>query len=111
MRNKKIKNLRKVFGNSNKPRISVFRSNKSIYVQMIDDTSGKTLVSSSSREKIFQKEKKTKMELSNEVGKLFGKKVKTLLNIKKAVFDKGRYLYHGRVKSLVEGIRETGLKF
>ncbi|WP_185851390.1 50S ribosomal protein L18 [Blattabacterium cuenoti] len=111
-KNKKIKEkkFRKVFGNSNIPRISVFRSNKSIYVQMIDDNYGKTLVSSSSKEKIFQKEKKTKMELSYEVGKLLGEKAK-ILNIRKAVFDRGRYFYHGRIKSLAEGIRKMGLKF
>ncbi|WP_185855864.1 50S ribosomal protein L18 [Blattabacterium cuenoti] len=113
MKKKKIQfKLRKgkVFGKSNKPRISVFRSNKSIYVQMIDDDSGRTLIFSSSRENILKKENKTKIELSNEVGKLFGKKAKEL-NIQKAIFDRGRYLYHGRIKSLAEGIREMGLKF
>ncbi|AER40663.1 MAG: 50S ribosomal protein L18 [Flavobacteriales bacterium] len=102
--------LKKIFGTPKRPRISVFRSNKAIYVQIIDDLSGRTLVSSSSREKIFKNCTKTKKELSNEVGKLLGQRAKTL-NIQKVVFDKGRYLYHGRVKSLVEGIREMGLDF
>ncbi|WP_185868837.1 50S ribosomal protein L18 [Blattabacterium cuenoti] len=102
--------LRKIFGKSDRPRISVFRSNRGIYVQIIDDVSGKTLVSSSSKEKIFHNYKKTKTELSNEVGKLIGNKIKKL-KIKKLIFDKGRYLYHGRVKSLADGIREIGLEF
>ncbi|WP_185881716.1 50S ribosomal protein L18 [Blattabacterium cuenoti] len=109
------KKLKRVFGTSNRPRISVFRSNKAIYVQLIDDSSGKTLVSSSSREKVFtdndnKNKKKTKIELSNEVGRLLGKRAK-MLNIQKVVFDKGKYLYHGRIKSLAEGIREMGLDF
>ncbi|WP_185859695.1 50S ribosomal protein L18 [Blattabacterium cuenoti] len=103
---------KRVFGTFNRPRISVFRSNKAIYAQLIDDSSGKTLVSSSSREKIFinKNKKKTKTELSNEVGKLLGERAK-ILKIQKVVFDKGKYLYHGRIKSLAEGIREMGLDF
>ena len=68
------------------------------------------MVSSSSKEKIFHNYKKTKIELSNEVGKLLGNRAKKL-KIKKLIFDKGRYLYHGRIRSLAEGIREIGLKF
>ncbi|WP_041935999.1 50S ribosomal protein L18 [Blattabacterium sp. (Nauphoeta cinerea)] len=102
--------MKKVLGSKNRPRISVFRSNKEIYVQIIDDVSGKTLVSSSSKEKEFYKNKKNKTELSYEVGKLLGYRAKKL-NLKKLVFDKGKYLYHGRVKSLAEGIREVGLEF
>ncbi|WP_185854624.1 50S ribosomal protein L18 [Blattabacterium cuenoti] len=105
---KKKSTKKRVFGTSNRPRISVFRSNKAIYAQVIDDTSGRTLVSSSSREKVFGNKKKTKVELSNEVGKLLGKRAK-ILKIQKVVFDKGKYLYHGRMKSLAEGIREMGL--
>ncbi|WP_185849025.1 50S ribosomal protein L18 [Blattabacterium cuenoti] len=107
MKNKKSK---KIFGYPFRPRISVFRSNKEIYAQIIDDLSGKTLVSSSSVEKDFIKNKKNKTELANEVGKLLGNRAKKL-KIKKLVFDKGKYLYHGRVKSLADGIRETGLEF
>ncbi|WP_185853139.1 50S ribosomal protein L18 [Blattabacterium cuenoti] len=106
----KKKKSRRVFGESGRPRISVFRSNKEIYAQIIDDEIGKTLVSSSSKEKIFRHFQKTKIELSSEVGKLLGNRAKKL-KIKKLVFDKGRYLYHGRVKSLAEGIREVGLEF
>ncbi|WP_185859100.1 50S ribosomal protein L18 [Blattabacterium cuenoti] len=106
----KKKKSKRIFGKSGRPRISIFRSNKGIYAQIIDDETGKTLVSSSSREKIFSHYKETKIELSNEVGKLLGNRAKKL-KIKKLVFDKGRYLYHGRVKSLAEGIREVGLEF
>ncbi|WP_113738250.1 50S ribosomal protein L18 [Blattabacterium clevelandi] len=111
-KNKRI--LKKVLGTKKKPRITVFRSNRAIYAQIIDDLSGKTLVSSSSREKIFRnnnmKIKKTKIKLSNEVGKLLGERA-SLLKIKKVIFDRGRYLYHGRIKSLAEGVREMGLDF
>ncbi|WP_185852579.1 50S ribosomal protein L18 [Blattabacterium cuenoti] len=105
----KKKNIKKrTFGTFNRPRISVFRSNKAIYAQIIDDNSGKTLVSSSSREKVFGGKNGTKIELSNEVGKLLGERAK-MLKIQKVVFDRGKYLYHGRIKSLAEGIREMGL--
>ncbi|WP_185860516.1 50S ribosomal protein L18 [Blattabacterium cuenoti] len=107
MKNKKFK---KIMGDPNRPRISVFRSNKEIYVQIIDDLSGKTLVSSSSKEKEFHKYKKNKTELAYEVGKLLGNRAQKL-KIKKLVFDKGRYLYHGRIRSLAEGIRKIGLEF
>ncbi len=68
------------------------------------------MVSSSSKEKKFHKYKKNKTELAYEVGRLLGNKAKKL-NIQKLVFDKGKYLYHGRIKSLADGIREIGLKF
>ncbi|WP_185872022.1 50S ribosomal protein L18 [Blattabacterium cuenoti] len=106
----KKKKFKKIFGKLDRPRISIFRSNKEIYVQIIDDNTGNTLISSSSKDKIFNNYKKTKIELSNDVGKLIGNKIKNL-KIKKLVFDKGRYLYHGRIKSLADGIREVGLEF
>ncbi len=71
---------------------------------------GNTLASSSSKERNFHKDKKNKTELAYEVGKLLGNRAKKL-KIQKLVFDKGKYLYHGRIKSLAEGIREIGLKF
>ncbi|WP_185871452.1 50S ribosomal protein L18 [Blattabacterium cuenoti] len=108
----KKKKKKKIFGDLDRPRISIYRSNKEIYAQVIDDSSGKTLVSSSSREKEFWKKKnnKNKIELSYEVGKSLGNKIKKL-KIKKLVFDKGKYLYHGRIRSLAEGIRNVGLEF
>ncbi|WP_185850184.1 50S ribosomal protein L18 [Blattabacterium cuenoti] len=109
MKKRSVK-FKKVFGNPDRPRVSVFRSNKNIYAQVIDDSSGKTLTSSSSIEKIFRNSKKNKTDLSIEVGRLLGNRVKKL-KIKKLIFDKGKYLYHGRIKFLANGIRETGLDF
>ncbi len=102
--------MRKIIGNNDRPRISIFRSNKAIYAQIIDDLSGKTLVSISSNNKIFRNKKINKKKLSYEVGKYLGNKA-LVLKIKKLVFDKRKYLYHGRVKSLAEGIRKMGLDF
>ncbi|WP_185882748.1 50S ribosomal protein L18 [Blattabacterium cuenoti] len=109
----KKRKIKKFFGYPYKPRISVYRSNKEIYAQIIDDVSGKTLVYSSSIDQEFlnfKKLKKTKIELSYEVGKSLGLKAKKI-NIDKVVFNKGKYLYHGRIKSLSIGIRDSGLKF
>ncbi|MFB6212456.1 MAG: 50S ribosomal protein L18 [Candidatus Magasanikbacteria bacterium] len=94
-------------GTSSKPRLSVFRSNKYIYAQMIDDFEGVTLVSASSHEVGNDLEKK---EQAFEVGKKLAQKAREE-GIEKAVFDKGHYEYHGRVKALAEGAREGGLDF
>lgn len=99
-----------VSGTADRPRMSVFRSNKDIYVQLIDDLAGSTLVSASSSDKGLEKEKGTKIELSKKVGKLIAEKAKEA-GIEKVVFDRGGYLYHGRVKALAEGAREDGLQF
>lgn len=98
----------KVSGTSTKPRLSVFRSNKGIYAQLIDDLQGFTLVSVSSSE--LQSEKGTKIEISKVVGKKLAEKAISN-GISDVVFDRGGYLYHGRVKALAEGAREGGLKF
>ncbi len=91
------------------PRLSVFRSNKNIYAQIVDDEKGNTLVSASSNSKDFDKFK-NKSEAAIEVGKTIAKRA-----LKKGIslvkFDRGGYLYHGRVKSLADGAREGGLKF
>jgi large subunit ribosomal protein L18 len=100
---------KKISGTASKPRLSVYRSNKDIYVQIIDDLSGKTLVSASSRTKDVKNEG-TKVELANKVGKLVAEKA-IAAGIATVVFDRNGYLYHGRVKSLAEGAREGGLKF
>lgn len=103
--------VRKVsFGTAERPRLSVFRSNKEIYVQVIDDTNGVTLVSASSRDKELSKAKGTKTEIAAEVGKVIAEKAKKA-GIEMVAFDRGGNLYHGRVKSLAEGAREAGLKF
>jgi large subunit ribosomal protein L18 len=92
------------------PRLSVFRSNKEIYAQLIDDVSGHTLVSASSREKDIAAVTATKIEKSALVGKALAAKA-LAKGIEACAFDRAGYLYHGRVKSLAEGAREGGLKF
>jgi large subunit ribosomal protein L18 len=107
------KRIRKdVSGSAEKPRLSVFRSNKEIYVQIIDDVAGKTLLSVSSKSKELADQVKglNKIEQAKVVGKLAA--VKSLeKGIDTIVFDRGGYLYHGRVKSLADAAREGGLKF
>ena len=105
------KGIRKrVSGSTERPRLSVFRSNKGIYAQIIDDVTGKTLVSALSLSKDFNAEKGTKIDQSSAVGKLVAEKA-VAAGIKDVVFDRNGYLYHGRVKSLAEGAREGGLNF
>jgi len=99
-----------VSGTAVKPRLSVFRSNKDIYAQLIDDKQGVTLVSASSREKNIFSEGGNKVDKSIKVGKLIAERAKAA-GIETCVFDRGGYLYHGRVKSLADGAREGGLKF
>ena len=98
-----------VSGTAAKPRLSVFRSNKEIYAQLIDDVNGVTLMAASSREKGVSTEG-TSMEVANAVGKLVAEKA-VKAGIENVTFDRGGYLYHGRVKSLAEGAREAGLNF
>ncbi|MCX6187513.1 MAG: 50S ribosomal protein L18 [Bacteroidetes bacterium] len=102
---KKIRS--KISGTATKPRLSVFRSNKAIYAQVIDDTKGTTIVSASST---TLKDKLTKVESSTIVGKAIAEKAISA-GITEVVFDRGGYLYHGRIKSLADGAREGGLKF
>lgn len=102
--------IRKVsFGTEARPRLSVFRSNKEIYAQLIDDNNGVTLAAASSRDKDVEA-KGTKTEVANAVGKAIAEKA-LKLGFKDVAFDRGGNLYHGRVKSLAEGAREAGLKF
>ncbi len=109
-RNGVRKRIRKhIKGDASCPRLSVFRSNKQIYAQIIDDTAGHTLVSASSRD-LSADAKMKKADQALEVGKLLGAKAVSA-GLSKVVFDRGGYLYHGRVKSLAEGARSAGLKF
>lgn len=101
---------KKISGSAQKPRLSVFRSNKDIYVQLIDDASGTTIASASSREKDIAAQKGNKVEASKKVGESIAKKSQDL-GIKDVVFDRGGYLYHGRIKAVAEGAREGGLEF
>ncbi|WP_190809619.1 50S ribosomal protein L18 [Flagellimonas sp. S3867] len=102
--------IRKVSsGTEARPRLSVFRSNKEIYAQLIDDEKGVTLAAASSRDKDVEA-KGTKSEVAIQVGKAIADKA-LKLGVKAVAFDRGGNLYHGRVKSLAEGAREAGLKF
>ena len=108
-RNRRHKRVRgKVVGTEKCPRLSVFRSNKYINLQLIDDEKGETLASFSDLK--INKKGKTKIEAAKEVGLEFAKKALEQ-KIKKVVFDRGGYKYHGRVKAAAEGAREGGLKF
>ena len=98
----------KVHGTSERPRLSVFRSNARIYAQVIDDTKGHTLASASSTEQALRDV--TKADASVEVGKLVADRAKAA-GVTKVVFDRGGYLYHGRVKALADAAREGGLEF
>ena len=100
----------KISGTSRKPRLSVFRSNTDIYVQLIDDVSGVTLAAANSRQKDIQAQKVNKTEKSRMVGASLAQKALSL-GLDACVFDRGGYLYHGRVKAVAEGAREGGLKF
>lgn len=99
---------RKIFGTPTRPRLSVFRSNTSMYVQIIDDTKGHTLATASSRE--LSDKKSINIELAAQVGKKIAEKA-VAAGIESVVFDRNGYLYHGKVKALADSAREGGLKF
>jgi large subunit ribosomal protein L18 len=101
---------KKIVGTAQTPRLSVFRSNTDIYVQLIDDADGKTLAAASSKDKDIVAQKGTKSEKSKLVGAAIARKAKDL-GLETVVFDRGGYLYHGRVKSVADGAREGGLNF
>lgn len=101
---------RKISGVAGKPRLSVFRSNADIYAQIIDDTNGVTLAAASSRDKDIAAQKTNKTEKSKLVGAAIARKASEL-GIQQVVFDRGGYLYHGRVKAVGDGAREGGLQF
>ncbi len=100
----------KVYGTSNRPRLSIFSSNQHIFGQVIDDTRGITLVAASDIEKETKKQKGTKTEIAKNIGLLVAKRAKEK-KIKAVVFDRGGNLYHGRVKAFADGAREGGLEF
>jgi large subunit ribosomal protein L18 len=106
---RKIRTRAKVKGTGSKPRLSIFRSNKFIYAQVIDDGKMQTLLGLSEND-LPKKEKISKSERAKELGLLIAKKALDK-KIKEVVFDRGSYQYHGRVKQVAEGAREGGLKF
>jgi len=108
-RRQKIKQRirKKISGTSQRPRLCVYRSNRSIYAQLVDDANGKVLGSASCAKVDLDGDKTT---FAKEVGKLIADKAKTL-GVNTVVFDRNGYLYHGRVKALADGARENGLQF
>ena len=106
---RKIRIRKKINGTGSVPRLAVFKSNNNIYVQAIDDLNQVTIASASTLSKEVKSENLS-VEASKEVGELMGKKLNDL-KVSKAVFDRGGYIYHGRVKSLADGIREKGIEF
>lgn len=111
-KNVHIRIRRKIAGSGQRPRLNVYRSLDHIYVQLIDDASGKTLLSASSLDKELRKAKKSggNIDAAKAVGKLIADRAKAQ-GIEAVVFDRGGYLYHGRVKALAESARAGGLKF
>jgi len=110
---KKASIRKKVFGTAERPRLTIYRSAKHIYAQIIDDTTGKTLVSASTISKELRdqlKDVKSAMEVCKLVGK-FAAKQALDKKIQQVVYDRNGYLYHGRVKAVADGAREAGLKF
>ena len=101
---------KRIVGCAQKPRLCVFRSNRDIYVQIIDDQNGVTLASASSKQADITAQKVNKVEKSKLVGSAIAKKSMEL-SIKNVVFDRSGYLYHGRVKAVADGAREGGLDF
>jgi large subunit ribosomal protein L18 len=101
---------KKIAGTSQKPRLSVFRSNNEIYAQVVDDVNGNTLAAASSREKDIVAQKVNKTEKAKLVGQSIAKKC-SALGLNNVVFDRGGNLYHGRVKAVADAAREGGLQF
>jgi large subunit ribosomal protein L18 len=113
IRAKREKRVRgKIVGTKERPRLSVFRSDKHIYVQAVNDVEASTMATASTLCKELAKtiKGKKKVEVAREVGKLIAERLKAI-GVEKVVFDRGRFLYHGRVKALADAARENGLKF
>ena len=112
VRRKKIRHAirKKVTGTGQKPRLSVYRSNTDIYVQLIDDATGTTLAAASTKDKDVKAQSGNKVDKSKMVGSAIASKASSL-GISTVVFDRGGYLYHGRVKAIADGAREGGLQF
>jgi large subunit ribosomal protein L18 len=106
----KFRIRKKISGTTATPRLSVFRSNSDIYAQLIDDQTGTTVASASSRQKDIAAQKAPKVDKSKMVGEAIAKKA-TELGLKKIIFDRNGYVYHGRIKAVADGAREGGLDF
>jgi len=103
-----LKIRKRVVGSENRPRLTVFRSNKYIYAQLVDDQSAKTIIASTDKGK--EKKLDNRMVSAKSLGQIIAKKAQDK-KIKEIVFDRGGYKYHGRIKAVAEGLREGGLKF
>ena len=101
---------KKILGTAERPRLAVFRSNKHIYVQAIDDFAGRTLVSASTMEAATRSGATATVDAAKQVGKTLGERAKAA-GIDRVVFDRGGFKYHGRVAALADGAREAGLEF
>lgn len=111
IREKKKRKIRgTISGSPERPRLSVFKSSKNIYVQAIDDVDQRTLASASSKEKEFSLASGGNRAAAKEVGRLIAERLQAN-NIKDVVFDRNGFIYHGRIKELADGAREAGLKF
>lgn len=106
----KFRIRKKISGVATRPRLSIFRSNADIYAQLINDDNGVTIAAVSSRDKDIKAQKVTKTEKSKMVGSAIARQA-TELGVSAVVFDRGGYIYHGRVKAVAEGAREGGLQF
>lgn len=100
----------KISGTAERPRLAVYRSEKNIYAQIIDDVAGRTLVSASTLDKDFAEKVGSNKEAAKTIGTMIAKKA-IEKGIEEVVFDRGGYVYHGRIKELADGAREAGLKF
>ena len=107
---RKNRNKNRIKKNSDRNRLSVFRSNKNIYVQVIDDITGKTIASASSLEKELKSGKNVKFSNEEKIGELIAKR-SIEQGVKKVVFDKGSYTYHGKIKAIADSARKSGLEF
>ncbi|MCX7829442.1 MAG: 50S ribosomal protein L18 [Acidobacteria bacterium] len=108
---RKTRIRKKLFGTAEIPRVCVFKSNKFLYLQAVDDIEGKTLASASSKEKDFEKEKsqaKKNLKIAEKLGALISERLKEK-GINKIVFDRSGYLYHGKIKAVADSIRKSGL--
>ncbi len=101
---------KKISGSASTPRLTVFRSNSDIYAQLIDDSNGVTIAAASSKQKDITAQKAPKIDKSKLVGEAIARKA-VELGVKKVVFDRSGYVYHGRIKAVAEGAREAGLEF
>lgn len=107
--NRKARVRKKVLGTAERPRLNIYRSNKHIYAQVIDDAAGRTIVAASTRTDGAPENAK-KAEAAKKVGEIIGRLAKEK-GVEKVVFDRSGYIYHGRIKALADGAREAGLKF